>query len=122
MVYVDGFLLPVSTDKVEAYRKMSEAAGKIWMEHGALAYKECVGEDLTPAMPEGVTMVPFTQSAGTKDGETVIFSFIIYKDRQHRDEVNSKVMADPRIHESCVEDVFDCQRMAFGGFQSIVDL
>lgn len=119
MSYVDGFLIPLATDKLEAYRQMAESAGKIWMEHGALAYKECVGDDLNPAMP--APNAKFPQLAGAKEGEDVIFAFIVYKDRAHRDEVNAKVMADPRIKDSCPEGIFDFTRMAYGGFKAIVD-
>lgn len=122
MTYVDGYLLPLPSDKVEEYRKMAEAAGKIWIEYGALQFKECVGDDLTPEMPDGSSLIRFTQSAGAKEGETVIFSFIVYKDRRHRDEVNAKVMADPRIQDGCGDGIFDFRRMAYGGFRAIVDL
>lgn len=117
MAYVDGFLLPLSPDKVEAYRIQAESAGKIWMEHGALAFKECIGDDLTTE-----ELVPFPQIIDTKDNETVIFSYIVFKDRQHRDAVNAKVMADPRLKEFSCEDIFDFKRMAYGGFKMLVDL
>lgn len=117
MTYVDGYVLPVSRDKIAAYREQAEKAGKIWMEYGALSFKECVGDDL-----DAKEMVPFPKMAGTKDDETVVFSYIVYKDRQHRDEVNAKVMADPRLEDACGEGVFDFRRMAYGGFEAIVDL
>lgn len=120
MPYIDGFLLPLPLDKVEEYRQQAETMGKIWMEYGALAYKECVGEDLT--VPTDGPL-PFPQVIGAKEGETVGFSYIFFKDRQHRDEVNAKVMADPRVHDACGgEHAFDFRRMAYGGFQTIVDL
>lgn len=128
MTYVDGFVLPVPEGKIEAYREMAEKAGKIWMEHGALQYKECVLEDAEPEMPEDAPenckLTPFPDLAGVKDGETVIFAFIVYKSRKHRDEVNGKVMADPRMKEACDENnmPFDPSRMTFGGFKAIVDL
>lgn len=115
--YVDGFVLPVPKDKLEEYRKMSESAAKVWKDHGALDYRECVMDD-----PNAPNMVPFPQLAGAKDGEVVVFAYIVYPSREVRDEVNAKVMADPRISESCKEGnlPFDCKRMACGGFQTIV--
>lgn len=127
MTYVDGFVLPVPENKIDAYREMAGKAGKIWMEHGALSYKECVLEDAKPEMPEGAPesckITPFTDLAATKDGETVIFAFIVYKSRAHRDEVNEKVMADSRMNEACDMNnmPFDPSRMTFGGFKAIVD-
>lgn len=119
MGYIDGFLLPLPKDKVETYRAISEKAGKIWMDHGALAYVESVGDDLNI---EG--MASFIQSANTNDNEVPVFAYILYKSREHRDEVNKKVMEDPRMKEICKpEDMpFDPSRMAYGGFQSIVKL
>lgn len=128
MTYVDGFVLPVPEGKIDAYRQMAESAGKIWMEHGALQYKECVLEDAKPEMPEDAPeackITPFGELAGTKDGETVIFAFIVYKSREHRDEVNKKVMADPRMKDACDENnmPFDPSRMTYGGFKALVDL
>ncbi len=127
MTYVDGFVLPVPEKNIEAYRDMAEAASKIWLDHGALAYKECVMEDGTPSMegaPEGMTFVTFPQLAGTKDGETVVFAFIVYESREHRDEVNAKVMADPRMKDACPDPdnmPMDCTRMTWGGFKALVD-
>jgi uncharacterized protein YbaA (DUF1428 family) len=126
MTYVDGFVIPVPEGQIEAYREMAQTAGEIWIEHGALIYKECVLEDGEPTMPddapEGCKITPFRDLAGAKEGETVIFAFITYKSRQHRDEVNGKVMADPRL--KCDENnmPFDPSRMTFGGFKTIVDL
>lgn len=118
MPYIDGFLLPLSANKVDAYRQQAEAMGKIWMEYGALAFKECAGEDLATD-----DLVPFPKVIGAKDDEIVLFSYIVFKDRQHRDEVNAKVMADPRVKDCCGgEDIIDFHRMAYGGFQTIVDL
>src|SRR5688572_33371043 len=106
--YVDGFVIPVPKDKIETYRQIAEKACKIWMEHGALDYRECVGDDL-----DVKDQVPFTRLAGTGEGETVVFSWILYRTREHRDEVNAKVMADPRIKEMCGDGgmPFDCRRM-----------
>lgn len=118
MSYVDGFVVPVPTDKLDAYRKMSENAGGLWIEHGALDYKECVLED---GEDKGFCMT-FPAAMQTQPGETVVFAYIVYKDRAHRDEVNAKVMADPRISESCDPNnmPFDCKRMAYGGFKTLV--
>lgn len=120
MSYVDGFVLPVPEGKLDAYRKMSETAGAVWKEHGALAYKECVLEDKS----ESEYTTTFPAITGLKAGETVIFAYIVYKSREHRDEVNAKVMADPRIKDSCDPDnmPFDGKRMAYGGFSAFVDL
>lgn len=116
--YVDGFVIPVPKDKIDQYRAIAERACKIWMEHGALEYRECVGDDM-----ETKDMVSFPQLAEAQAGEVVFFSYIVYKSREHRDEVNAKVMADPRIHELCGEGgmPFDCKRMAYGGFKTIVE-
>lgn len=129
MSYVDGFVLSVPEEKLGAYRDMASKAGEIWKEYGALAFKECVLEDADPAsnwegVPENMRPATFPKMADIKAGETVIFSFILYKSRAHRDEVNAKVMADPRMNECGDADnmPFDCARMAYGGFKAIVDL
>lgn len=118
MSYVDGYVLPVPGDKLEAYRKIAQASGKIWMEHGALEYKECALED---ASDKGFCLT-FPAAFQSKEGETVIFTYIVYKDRAHRDEVNAKVMGDARLHELCdpADTPFDCKRMAYNGFKAIV--
>jgi uncharacterized protein YbaA (DUF1428 family) len=118
MNYVDGFLLPVPKKNLEVYRKMAQNAGKVWIEHGALEYRECVGEDLQTKMG-----IPFSKAAKTKAGETVVFSWIVYKSRAHRDKVNKKVMADPRMNEMMNDKAmpFDVKRMSYGGFEVIVD-
>ena len=119
--YVDGFVLPVPKSNLEAYKKMATVAAVVWKEHGALDYKECVLED---ARIEG--MVSFLDLAGVKEDETVVFAYIVYPSREARDEVNAKVMADPRIQASCPERnpdavvPFDWSRMAYGGFQTLV--
>lgn len=117
MKYVDGFVLPIARDQLDKYREIAARAGAIWKEHGALEYLECVGEDL-----EIQDMRGFPEMAGCKPGETVVFAWIVYASRAHRDEVNQKVMADPRIKELGPGDMpFDCTRMAYGGFQAIVE-
>lgn len=119
MKYVDGFVVPVPKNKVAAYRRMARKAGRIWREHGALEFRECVGDDLK--VPMGL---PFTRLAKLKPNETVFFSFIVYKSRAHRDSVNRKVMKDPRMDSmGGPKDMpFDVKRMAFGGFKALVDL
>jgi uncharacterized protein YbaA (DUF1428 family) len=118
MSYVDGFLLPVPKKNLQAYRGMAEKAGKVWREHGALDYRECVGDDLKVKVG-----LPFPRQIKLKPGETVVFSWILYKSRAHRDRVNAKVMKDPRIAEMCdPKDMpFDVKRMAFGGFKVLVE-
>jgi len=117
MKYVDGFLLPVPTKNLAAYKSIAQKASKIWKEHGALEYYECVGDDLNASF--GVT---FPKRAKVKPGETVIFAYIVYKSRAHRDRVNKKEMEDPRIQSMCdPKDMpFDCARMSYGGFQVLV--
>lgn len=121
MAYVDGFLLPLPKKNIAAYRKMARQAGKIWREHGALDYKECVGDDLNPKGDGSFKPVSFRKLAGAKPTETVVFAYIVYKSRAHRDQVNAKVMADPRMQKGPPEMPFDMKRMAFGGFEVIVD-
>ncbi len=117
MAYVDGYVLPVPKKNVEAYRKMARKAAKIWMEHGALDYKESVGDDLSPGFG-----LPFTKMARCKPDETVIFAYVVFKSRAHRDRVNKKVMADPRLATMCDPKnmPFDCRKMVWGGFKVIV--
>jgi len=118
--YVDGFVIPIRKSKLAEYRKIAAAAGRIWKQHGALEYIEALGDDLKI---KGMVM-SFPKMAGTKRGETLFFSFIVYKSRRHRDTVNKKVMADPRIQKMMdpKDPPFDCQRMAYGGFAAVVDL
>ena len=117
MAYVDGFVIPVPTKNLAAYKKMSTKAGKIWREHGALDYKECVGDDLKIKWG-----TPFPKLAKTKAGETVVFSYIFYKSRAHRDKVNAKVMKDPRLKMDGSAMPFDMKRMTYGGFKVFVDV
>ncbi|GMV91085.1 MAG: hypothetical protein AMXMBFR82_08630 [Candidatus Hydrogenedentota bacterium] len=119
MPYVDGFVLPVPKKKLDAYRRMSRMAGKVWKEHGALEYRECVGDDLKVAFG-----LPFSKLTDLKRGELVVFSWIVFKSKAHRDKVNAKVMKDPRLSKMCKEDdmPFDLKRMAYGGFKTIVDM
>ncbi len=119
MRYVDGFVLPVPKRNLNAYLQMAHKAGKIWREHGALEHRECVWDDLNVKIG-----MPFPRSARTKPGETVVFSWIVYKSRVHRDRVNAKVTKDPRIKGMCDEKSmpFDVKRMAYGGFKALVDM
>ena len=116
MSYVDGFVLPVPTKNLTAYRRMSRAAGKVWREHGALEYRECVADDVKPGK---VTSYP--QSVKLKPDETVVFSWIVYKSRKHRDRVNARVMKDPRLAAMMKALPFDGKRMFWGGFKVMVD-
>ena len=117
--YVDGFVLPIPTKNVAKYRENARKAGKIWREHGALDYKECVADDVKPGK-----VTSFPQSVALKSGETVVFSWITFKSRAHRDRVNAKVMKDPRLTGMMDPSAmpFDGQRMIYGGFQVLVDL
>lgn len=121
MTYVDGFVFVVSKKKIPAYTKMAREAGKIWKKHGALSYKECMGDDLHNKMP-GLTFPKLTK---LKKGETVWFSFITFKSKAHRDVVNKKVMKifEEKYTEGDMNDMpFDMKRMSYGGFKTIVDL
>ena len=118
MAYVDGFLLAIPKGKLHAYRAIARRAGRVWKEHGALEYRECAGDDLATKMG-----APFPRVAKTKAGETVVFSWIVYKSRAHRDRVNAKVMKDPRTLKWMNTPMpFDMKRMSYGGFKVIVDL
>jgi len=118
MRYVDGFVIPVPKKHIPAYRRMAEKAGKIWRQHGALEYRECVGDDLKVKFG-----LPFLRSVKAKQGETVLFSWILFKSRVHRDRVNAKVIKDPRIRAMCDPKSmpFDVKRMVYGGFKVLVD-
>ncbi len=117
--YVDGFVLPIKKENVEKYREIAQKAGEIWKEHGALQYIEAVGDDL-----EIENMLSFKKIANASDDETVIFAWILFESREHRDKVNAAVMEDPRLKadmESC-NDTFDFKRMAYGGFKALVEI
>lgn len=116
--YVDGFVVPVSRDKIDDYFEMARRAAEVWREHGALEYRECLGEDLD--VPMGL---PFPKGIQIKPDEAVVFAWILYKSREDRDRVNAAVMKDPRMNEMCQEDspMFDFQRMLYGGFEVRVD-
>lgn len=114
--YVDGFVVPVPKKNVAAYKKIAKKAGKIWIEHGALEFRECVLDDADKS-----PMVPFTRGIKVKPGETVFFSWILYKSKAHRNQVNKKVMADPRLTMEVNAMPFDHTRMLYNGFKVLVD-
>ncbi|HZM16760.1 MAG TPA: DUF1428 domain-containing protein [Candidatus Krumholzibacteria bacterium] len=116
--YVDGYVLPVPKKKVQAYRRLAQKAGKIWREHGALEYRECIGEDLNVK-----GMASFPRQVKVRPGETVVFSWVVFKSRTHRDRVNAKVMKDPRLIKMATQAMPYVQpkRMLYGGFEVLVD-
>jgi uncharacterized protein YbaA (DUF1428 family) len=118
MRYVDGFVVPVPKKNLQAYRRMARKAGKVWREHGALEYFECVADDVKPGKHTS-----FPQSVKLKSGETVVFAYIVYKSRAHRDRVNAKVMKDPRLADMMDPKglPFDGKRMFWGGFKVLVN-
>jgi uncharacterized protein YbaA (DUF1428 family) len=119
MQYVDGFVLPVPKKNLKVYRTIAQKAGKIWREHGALQYVEAMGDDMNVKFG-----LPFPKLVKPKSGETIMFSFIVYKSRAHRDKVNAKVMADPRMNKMMEKSKvmpFDMKRMAYGGFKYLVN-
>ena len=118
MAYVDGFLLTVPARKLAVYRRIAAKAGKVWREHGALEYRECVGDDVKTKMG-----TPFPKVAKAKKGEVVIFSWVVYKSRAHRDRILPKIMQDKRLTSMGPKDMpFDMKRMSYGGFKVLVDM
>jgi len=116
MRYVDGFVIPVPKKNLKAYLRMARMGAKTWMKYGALDYKECVGDDL-----ESKWGTPFPRLMKLKPGETVVFSYIVFKSRAHRDRVNAKVMKDEKMGDM-KEMPFDIKRMVYGGFKVLVDV
>ena len=118
MAYVDGFVIPVPKNKLDAYLEMARQAATIWREHGAIEFRECVADDVKPGQ-----LTSFPQSVQLKEDEVVIFSWIIYESRAKRDEANDKVMNDPRMTEFMKPEnmPFDGKRMIYGGFEMVVD-
>ncbi|MBP7822537.1 MAG: DUF1428 domain-containing protein [Candidatus Moranbacteria bacterium] len=120
--YVDGFVIVIPEKNLKDYKKMATLGAKVWKKYGALDYKECVGEDLKPKGMGPISFFP--KMTGLKRGETVIFSFIVFKSRKHRDQVNAKVMQDPLMSPEAWGDKpmpFDMKRMAYGGFEVLVE-
>ena len=117
--YVDGFVVPVPLDQLNAYRRMARMAGRIWMEHGALEYRECVADDVKPGK-----FTSFPQSVKLKAGETVVFAWIVFRSRRDRDRINDRVMKDPRLAPMMDPKAmpFDAKRMFWGGFKGLVEL
>ena len=118
MRYVDGYVVPVPKKNVAAYRRMAQKAGKVWRDHGALEYIECVADDVKPGKHTS-----FPQSVKLKAGETVVFAYIVYKSRTDRDRINAKVMKDPRLANMMDPKAlpFDGKRMFWGGFKVLVE-
>ena len=117
MAYVDGFVIPVPADKLDEYKKLARLCARVWKEHGALTSVECIGEDV----PYG-TLTSFPRAVQAKEGEIVVFSWIVYESRASRDAVMEKVMADPRLKAMMEGQAFDAKRMIFGGFQPFLGL
>jgi uncharacterized protein YbaA (DUF1428 family) len=118
MAYVDGFIVPVPKENVDAYRDLSTKYGQIWREYGALEFRECMADDVKPGK-----LTSFPQSVNLEENEIVFFSWIVYESRAKRDEVNDKVMKDPRMAELMKAGMpFDGKRMIYGGFEVVVDL
>ncbi|HEX3756235.1 MAG TPA: DUF1428 family protein [Rhizomicrobium sp.] len=117
MAYVDGFVIPVKADKLEAYKELAKLCAQVWKEHGALASVECIGDDV----PYG-TLTSFPRSVQANEDEIVVFSWIVYESRASRDAVMEKVMADPRLKPMTQNPPFDGKRMIFGGFQPFLGL
>jgi uncharacterized protein YbaA (DUF1428 family) len=119
MAYVDGFIVPVPKKNMDAYREVARKAGAVWREHGALEYREWVADDVKPGK-----VTSFPQSVQLEPDEIVVFAWILFKSRAHRDEVNAKVMSDPRLSDMMdpASMAFDGKRMIYGGFDSLVEL
>jgi uncharacterized protein YbaA (DUF1428 family) len=117
MPYVDGFVVAVPKRNIEAYKEMARKAGEVWKEHGALAYVECLGDDV----PFG-ELTSFPRAVQATEDEIVAFSWIVYESRQQRDAVNAKVMADPRLKDTMTNMPFDGKRMIYGGFETFLQL
>ena len=118
MHYFDGFVVPVPKKKLDAYRRMAKTASKVWREHGALEYVECIADDVKPGK-----VTSFPQSVKLKSGETVVFAYVVYKSRAQRDRVMAKVMKDPRLANMMdpKKMPFDAKRMFWGGFKGLIE-
>ena len=115
--YIDGFVIPVPKNRIEDYRLVAEKAAKIWKDHGALDYWECVGDDM-----DVKDLLSFPQLANAKPDETILFSWVVFESRKARDAANAKIFEDPRMKEmmDASNQIFDCKRMAYGGFNELV--
>ena len=118
MPYVDGYVLSVPKRNLKAYRRVATLSGRVWREHGAIQYKECVADDMNTGIG-----VPFARIVKPRRGETIVFAFVVFKSRAHRDRVNSKVISDPRLADLMRPGAmpFDVSRMAYGGFKVLVE-
>ena len=117
MSYVDGYIIPIPKRSVRAYRRMAAMGRKAWTKHGALDYKECIGDDLAPKFAK-----PFTRLLKLKPNETAVFAYIVFKSRAHRDQVNTKVMNEMNEMGGSPKDMpFDMKRMVYGGFKTLVE-
>jgi uncharacterized protein YbaA (DUF1428 family) len=117
MTYVDGFVVAVPKQNIEAYKKLATLAGEVWMEHGALKYVECVGDDV----PYG-EVTSFPRAVQAQEDEIVVFSWITYESREKRDAINARVMADPRLKDGMASPPFDGKRMIYGGFTTLLEM
>jgi uncharacterized protein YbaA (DUF1428 family) len=117
--YIDGYVIPIPKKNINSYRRLAKKAGGIWRDHGALEFRECVADDLNVKMG-----LPFPRGIKIKPGETVLFSYIVFRSRAHRDRVNAMVMKDPRLAKMMDSKTmpFDVKRMMYGGFKSIVEV
>ncbi|MGY6270370.1 DUF1428 domain-containing protein [Achromobacter denitrificans] len=113
--YIDGYLLSVPRENLDAYQKMARQAQAVWLEHGALDYREGAADDI-----DGEGFGSFSAAAGAREGETVVFAWILYASKAERDRINAKVMSDPRLKDMCCEGIFDFKRMCWGGFTTLV--
>jgi uncharacterized protein YbaA (DUF1428 family) len=118
MAYVDGFVIPIPKKNLAAYKRLAKVASRVWKRYGAVDYKECVADDMKPFCG-----MPFTKPAKVKPGETVVFAYIVYKNKAHRDRVNKQIMKDPELLKSMANGVpFDDKRMIYGGFKVLVEI
>ena len=117
MTYVDGFVVAVPKQNLDAYKALARKVGEVWKEHGATAYVECIGDDV----PYG-KLTSFPRAVQAKDDEIIVFSWIVYQSRAQRDEINAKVMADPRLKAEMSSMPFDSKRMIYGGFETFLEL
>ena len=119
--YVDGFVLVIPKDKTDDYKKMAQMGADMWMKNGALEYYECIGDDLVPQEMGGMKPLAFTEMANSSEDDTVWFSFIVFKSKEHRNEVNEKVMEEMSKQPAPESMPFDMKRMAYGGFEAVIE-